>query len=141
MILCIVDDLMFSTRIATAAKGVGAGIRFERRPDQVLPAIRDMQPALVILDLNATRLQPIAVVAGLKADPSLQHVRTLGYVSHVDSDTIMAARQAGIDQVLARSAFTERLGDILTAASRRPRPDEQHQQGEDHNRGDDHGNG
>jgi hypothetical protein len=31
----------------------------------------------------------------------------------VQTDTIEAARQAGIDQVLARSAFSERLAEIL----------------------------
>jgi len=33
-----------------------------------------------------------------------------------DSDAIAAARQAGIDQVLARSAFTAQLGTILQSA-------------------------
>jgi hypothetical protein len=43
-------------------------------------------------------------------------IRTVGYVSHVDTGTIDAARAAGIDQVLARSAFVAQLGDILTTA-------------------------
>jgi hypothetical protein len=43
-------------------------------------------------------------------------VKTLGYVSHVDSATIAAARQAGVDDVLARSAFAARLDEILTTA-------------------------
>jgi hypothetical protein len=34
----------------------------------------------------------------------------------VDSDAIAAARRAGIDQVLARSAFSDGLGEILTSA-------------------------
>jgi hypothetical protein len=52
----------------------------------------------------------------MKADPDLQAIRTLGYVAHVDSDTIDRARAAGIDQVLARSAFSDRLGEILAKA-------------------------
>ena len=40
--------------------------------------------------------------------------RMLGYVAHADSATIDAARSAGIDQVLARSAFVNQLGSILT---------------------------
>jgi hypothetical protein len=51
----------------------------------------------------------------MKGDPSLASVRTLGYVSHVDSVTIAAARQAGVDDVLARSAFAGRLGEILSS--------------------------
>jgi len=55
-------------------------------------------------------------IRAMKADPSLASVRTLGYVSHVDSATIAAAREAGVDEVLARSAFATRLGEILTNA-------------------------
>jgi PleD family two-component response regulator len=113
MVLCIVDDLMFSVRISTAARAVGADVRFERHADLVLGRIREEQPSLVILDLNSAALQPIALLAAIAADPALRHIRTLGYVSHVDSETIAAARAAGINQVLARSAFSERLGDIL----------------------------
>jgi PleD family two-component response regulator len=115
MILCAVDDLFFSTRIATAAKSVGASVRFERTAEMILPTVRETRPSLIIFDLNSARLHPIDVVAAIKADPALQGIRTLGYVSHVDSDTIAAARQAGIDQVLARSAFSERIGEILGA--------------------------
>jgi hypothetical protein len=58
----------------------------------------------------------MTVIAAMKTDPQLRTVNTLGYVSHVDSDAISAARQAGIDQVLARSAFTAQLGTILQSA-------------------------
>jgi DNA-binding NarL/FixJ family response regulator len=89
---------------------------FERSRDNVLPTIREKQPSLVIFDLNSGRLAPMDAIAAMKADPSLKTIRTLGYVSHVDSDAIAAARRAGIDQVLARSAFSDSLGDILTSA-------------------------
>jgi hypothetical protein len=63
----------------------------------------------------------------MKADPALEAITTLGYVSHVQTDTIAAARNAGIDQVLARSAFSERLGEILVSGGSErtgPTPDE-----------------
>jgi hypothetical protein len=50
----------------------------------------------------------------MKSDPGLRAIHTLGYVSHVQTDVINAARTAGIDEVLARSAFSDRLGEILT---------------------------
>jgi DNA-binding NarL/FixJ family response regulator len=117
MIVCAVDDLMFSIKISTAAKARGVDIYFERSPGNVLAAITAKRPTLVIFDLNSARLQPMQTIAAMKGDAELRHIRTLGYVSHVDSAVIEAARQAGIDQVLARSAFSERLGEILTAAS------------------------
>ena len=115
MILCVLDDLLFSVKISTAAKALRADVYFERTPGSAVDRIRDMQPSLVILDLNCVKLQPMAVIAALKADPKTRAIRTLGFVSHVQTDTIAAARAAGIDEVLARSAFVERLGEILTA--------------------------
>ena len=116
MIVCVVDDLIFSVKISTAAKSLGADVYFERSAANVLATIRARRPALVIFDLNSKRLDPMGAIGAIKSDPELQATRTLGYVSHVDTETIDAARQAGVDQVLARSAFVERLGEILTSA-------------------------
>jgi CheY-like chemotaxis protein len=125
MILCGVDDLIFSIKISTAAKALGVDIFFERSPDQLVPRIREKMPSLVILDLNSSKMRPLEIIAQLKGDPALRDVHVLGYVSHVHSDLIEAARQAGIDEVLARSAFSERLGEILTSprATKSGRPD------------------
>ena len=116
MIVCAIDDLMFSIRISTAAKSLQADVYFERSAEKLLDTIREKRPSLVIFDLNSARMRPLDAIAGLKRDPDLATIRTLGYVSHVDAATIDAARAAGIDQVLARSAFVNQLGDILTSA-------------------------
>jgi DNA-binding NarL/FixJ family response regulator len=116
MIVCAIDDLMFSIRISTAAKSLQADVYFERSADKLLDTIRDKRPSLVIFDLNSARMRPLDAIASLKRDPDLATIRTLGYVSHSDAATIDAARAAGIDQVLARSAFVNQLGGILTAA-------------------------
>ena len=112
MILAVVDDLMFSSKISAAAKGVQATVVFERSADKVLDRIRDEAPTLVIFDLDSGRLKPLDAIAAIKADVGLRSTRTLGYLSHVHVD-LAAARGAGIDEVLARSTFSDRLGDIL----------------------------
>jgi CheY-like chemotaxis protein len=114
MVLCLVDDLLFSVKISTAAKALGVEAYFERAPDMVVERVREKQPSLVIFDLNSSKLRPMEAIAMLKGDPDLQRIPTLGYVSHVQSDTIAAARRAGVDEVLARSAFVDRLAEILT---------------------------
>ena len=55
MIVCVVDDLIFSIKIKTAARHLGADLYFERSRDNVLPTIRDKRPSLVIFDLSARR--------------------------------------------------------------------------------------
>jgi CheY-like chemotaxis protein len=122
MILCAVDDLMFSVKISSAAKAVNASVTFERSPDAILERIRTERPSLVIFDLNSSRLAPIDTIRAIKADEELRATRTLGYVSHVQGDVIVAARAAGCDEVLARSAFSERLGAILAGSIAAPKP-------------------
>ena len=117
MILFVVDDLFFSVKIKTAAKTLGTEVYFERLPDQVLESIRSKAPRLVIFDLDSAKMRPMDAIAAMKADPALRDVPTLGFVSHVHDDVIARARAAGVDQVLARSAFVDRLRAILDPPS------------------------
>jgi CheY-like chemotaxis protein len=116
MVLAIVDDLMFASKIKTAAGQLGVTVAFARSSAAALAAIRENAPRLVILDLNNPRTDPLGTVAAIKGDPATMAIRTVGYASHVQTDVIDAARQAGVDEVMARSAFTARLAEILAAA-------------------------
>jgi DNA-binding NarL/FixJ family response regulator len=120
MIVAAVDDLLFSSKIRTTAKQAGVELTFARTLPEILEQARALRPALLIFDLNSTKASPIETIAALKADPELSSIRTLGFVSHVHTGLIDAARGAGIDQVLARSAFAANLADILVSASASP---------------------
>ena len=115
MVLAIVDDLMFASKIKTAASQLGITVSFARSPAAAMTAIRDDTPTLVILDLNNPRTDPLGIVGAIKGDPATRAIRTVGYASHVQTDVIDAARLAGVDEVMARSAFTARLPEILVA--------------------------
>jgi CheY-like chemotaxis protein len=117
MILAAVDDLLFRSKIRTTAKQAGVELLFARTPPEILEQSRTLRPSLVIFDLNSAKADPIQTIATLKQDPALAAIRTLGFVSHVHTDLIDQARQAGIDEVMARSAFATRLAEILVAAS------------------------
>ena len=117
MILAAVDDLLFSSKIRTTAKQAGVDLSFARTPSEIVERARALQPSLVIFDLDSAKASPIETVTALKRDPTLASIRTLGFVSHVHTELIDAARRAGIDDVMARSAFAARLAEILVAAS------------------------
>jgi PleD family two-component response regulator len=117
MIIAVLDDLFFSIKIKTAAKTLETEIHFERTPGQVIESIRSKAPRLVILDLDSMKMRPMEVIAALKSDAALREIPTLGFVSHVHDDVIARARAAGIDQVLARSAFVNGLASILKPES------------------------
>ena len=122
MILVAVDDMLFSSKIRTVAKLAGVDIAFARTPPEIMEQSRAQRPSLVIFDLNSIKAAPLTTVAALKADPELSPIRTLGFVSHVHTDLIGAARSAGIDEVMARSAFAGNLAEILQAAAGPAKP-------------------
>jgi PleD family two-component response regulator len=113
MILALVDDLMFASKIRAAAGQSGVTLSFARSSAAAIEEMRRTVPSLVIFDLNNPRTDPLGTIGVMKADPSLASIPTVGYVSHVQADLIDAARRAGVDEVLARSAFSERLPAIL----------------------------
>jgi len=114
MILALLDDLLFTSKIKTTASRLGIVVTFARSAEAALAEMKKDPPSLVILDLNSTRADPLGLVESMKREGTLASVPTLGYVSHVQADLIDRARQAGVGEVLARSAFTERLADILS---------------------------
>ena len=116
MILAVLDDLMFTSKIRTAAAQLGVAVTFARSSDAALAEMKKEPPSLVILDLNNPRTDPLAIVSSMKQDPALASIPTVGYASHVQTDVIDAARQAGVGDVLARSAFTAQLAEILRRA-------------------------
>ena len=107
---------MFTSKIKTAATQLGVPVTFARSADAALTEMRKGAPSLVIFDLNSLRTDPLGIVGAMKSDPALSTIPTLGFASHVQTDLIDAARKAGVDEVLARSAFTMRLGEILRRA-------------------------
>jgi PleD family two-component response regulator len=114
MVLAVVDDLMFTSKIKTAARQVGVDVAFVRSSGAALAEMRTNSPALVIFDLNNPRTDPLGTVAAMKGDPALACIPTVAFVSHVQTDLMDAARAAGVDDILPRSAFTVRLTEILT---------------------------
>jgi CheY-like chemotaxis protein len=117
MVLVVVDDLMFRSKISTTAKAVGTTIAAATTVEAAVARARELTPSLVILDLDGVRTQPFEVLRRFSADPDLVSIPTLGFVAHVHTDVIRQARALGIGEVMARSAFVATLPDILSRAT------------------------
>jgi PleD family two-component response regulator len=115
MVLAVLDDLLFASKIRTTAKQLGVTIVFARSPADALASMRQHRPSLVILDLNNPRTDPLGIVQSMKLDAALAGIRTVGFASHVQADVIDAARRSGVAEVMARSAFAQKLPEILSA--------------------------
>jgi PleD family two-component response regulator len=116
-VLAAVEDLLFKSKVSETASTLGIEASFPRNPKRLLEALRESPPDLLVLDLNSARFEPLAVLKSVKSDEATRDVPTVGFLSHVQKDLAVAAREAGCDRIVARSAFTRDLPQILAGST------------------------
>ena len=122
-VLVLVDDLFFSSKIASTARLCSVPARLLKTPRELLQNADPEKVKLIIIDLNGRTTQPVRAIQELKGIlnsdrgciPVLR-ARTASciYFSHVQTELAEEARKAGARWILPRSAFSARLAGILT---------------------------
>jgi len=112
-VVAAMDDLFFGARVQETARQLGVPFRLVRSADEAAVLARTAAPALLIVDLNAAVGAPLDTIRALRDEPNLHGMTILGFCSHVQQELRAAAAAAGCDQVLARSAFTAKLPELL----------------------------
>jgi len=113
LVLAAVEELFFAAKIRAAAEHLGIEVVLPRSFENLIESAIKTKPALVIVDLHLQRYDPFLVARRLKADDELRATPLIGFFSHVQTELQQRAIVAGFDRVLARSAFTKRLPEIL----------------------------
>ncbi len=103
-VLVLVRDLILASRVTATAKELGVPYKLLRKPE----ALAGETGRLLIVDLNLE-----LALEGAAAWQKLTQCDVVGFVAHVDAETINRARTAGLQKVLARSRFVELLPEIL----------------------------
>ena len=103
---------MFTVKITEAAKRNGMLVEYVKTDEEFLEKAKQ-KPRLAIMDLNIHTAQPVELIQTLKSSEEMKSISVLGYVSHVQGDLKLKAQDAGADLVLARSAFTQNLPQLL----------------------------
>lgn len=113
-----VTDLLFSTKITSTGQALGVPVTVARGVDVLIEKLsatsEEEADTLVIVDLNASG-DPMEAIRRVKALASPS--RVIAFVSHVQADLAAAARDAGADEVMPRSAFSMNLPAILKGAT------------------------
>lgn len=102
VLLC--DDLLFGSKVTTTGRAHGIPVAVARTPAAAVAKAADA--GCVIVDLHLDGLDVGKLVADLRATRT---VRVIGFGSHVDVETLKAARRAGCDLVMPRSQFNSEL--------------------------------
>jgi len=113
-IIAAVDDMFFAAKIRGAAEQVGRRLVFVKTRSELDANLVSSPPAMILLDLNSERLEPIQTIQYLKSDPKLGAIPILGFLSHVQTELKSQAEDAGCDRVMPRSAFSQRLPELLS---------------------------
>ena len=111
-ILTVVDDLFFLSKIQATAHQVGVALEVVD-PGKVEARLAEFAVHSVILDLNHRSGKAVEVARAIKANPATRQVQVMAFLSHVQGDLAAAAREAGCDVILARSAFAQQLPQLL----------------------------
>lgn len=111
-VLAVVDDLLFTVKISDAAKRAGLDAEFLKSEKDLLEKAKE-QPLLIILDLNANSVNPLKLIGKLKGNGDFKNISLIGFLSHVQGELKMQAQEAGANMVMARSAFSQNLQQIL----------------------------
>lgn len=111
-VLAVVNDLFFTVKITDAAKRAGMAVEMVKDPKEVLAKAKS-RPSVIIFDLNFEDAEPLKLITQLKSSSEFKGVSLIGYLSHVQGELKQAAQEAGCDMVMARSAFSQNLPQIL----------------------------
>ncbi len=111
-VLAVIADLFFSVKIMDAAKKAGMTVELLQNPQVILEKAK-LNPAVIVIDLNLEVVDPIKLISKLKNSEELKSIGVIGFLSHVQAELKQKAIEAGCDTVLARSAFSQNLPDIL----------------------------
>jgi CheY-like chemotaxis protein len=111
-VVAVTEDLLFTVKISDAAKRLGLETEFLKSETDVLEKALQ-RPLLIIIDLNCACVDPIGLISKLKSSPETKSISLIGFLSHVQGELKQKAHEAGANVVMARSAFSQNLQQIL----------------------------
>ena len=113
-VIALMQDLMFMVRLQETANSAGLEtVVVKTRADAMTRAAE--QPLLFVIDLNYEAGEPLELIRALKSSTASRNIHLLAFVSHVQVHLRAAATDAGCDTVLARSAFAQKLPEVITS--------------------------
>jgi predicted metal-dependent hydrolase len=135
-IVAFVADLFFSTRIEDAGRRLGYAVVIIEDADQIGPAdsqalgrqfaehligrgaalidqLTQWKPGLIIFDLGNTGIPWREWIPLITSVPATRRFPVLCFGSHIEVETMRAAKEAGAQEVVARSRFVSDLQNLI----------------------------
>src|SRR5215213_9078885 len=74
VIIAVVDDMFFASKIRAVAEAVGVEMSFVRSQDALVQKAREAQPQLIIVDLHNQKVDAVTLAKDLKSDEDLRSI-------------------------------------------------------------------
>jgi predicted metal-dependent hydrolase len=118
VVLGLVQDVFFIPQIESVARQLGYEMAWLAPGEDVVARMVALQPGLFVVDIADAGTHWDEHIARAKASAATRRVPVVAFGSHVDTATMARARQAGADEVLARSRFVQILPELLEKHAR-----------------------
>jgi hypothetical protein len=112
MVLYVVRDLLFVSKIREAAEALGVPVQGVRAVETLPEVARGAR--LVILDLGLP--DALRALELLAAHPDTAGIATVGFVGHERTDVMETAKALGCGRVMAKGELATKLGSLLGEA-------------------------
>jgi len=112
-VIIAANNMIFTSKIMTVLDNLEAeGIK-AIRSDEIFSKAHDLQPDLIIIDLNLNGIEAPALINKLRSYGATREIPIVCYSPHVLKDQMKAAKSAGATEVFPNSQMTTRMGKIL----------------------------
>ena len=111
-----IEDLFLIAKIQETSRKLGVKVAFIKNDKESLAQLTGVEeenrPGLVAIDLNNANAKPLTLITKLKAKFK-RSTSIIGFLSQVQADLKAKAVESGCDTVMARSAFSQNLPNLL----------------------------
>ena len=124
IVLMVDEDHDFSSIIEIKLKSKGFDVRLAYAPEAGMQMIKELRPALVLLDINLPGMNGIDFLSELKKDENTKKIKVAFFSSMVNPWTNFigvkeASKELGavtfIDKAVNLDALVEQVGELIAA--------------------------
>ncbi|RMH36918.1 MAG: response regulator [Nitrospirae bacterium] len=112
-VLVAVGDVFFYAKIREALTPRGYALERLKSETGLAERLSKSRPSAMILDLNDSRLDTLALLRTIKTNTIWKDLPVLAFANHEDVDTWRQAKGAGIDKIVSRNEFSARTLALL----------------------------
>lgn len=105
-------DLLLRQKLVAGIEGIGRVAAGAASATRLRSRLADGAGALII-EMDADGVEPLSLLASLRADPATAELPIAGFCAHTRDDLIAEARAAGATMVVSRGAIVRKLPAII----------------------------